>query len=349
MNQLPDPELFDRYLAGECTEEEALRVRRYLAEHPDDDEIVAYFRELIEDGRVASTSMEARASLAALHKQMGARKAIDRPAPRLRSLDSFRTGRPLEWGLAAAASLVISLAGWSAWRALRPEAPVSNQATNSPVTTQQFVTQNGERSTIQLPDGSEILLNVGTRVSIPDDYGKTRRAVYIEGEARFAVNHNVKEPFLVFARGTVTRDVGTVFTVRAYAEDAHPRVAVLEGSVTLSADSTKRENIPMKAGDVGTVQEGRAIVRHEKDLTPFTGWTSGRLVFRNTPVKDALVELGRWYALDFELNDPSIRTKVLNATFEGQAIAKDVIDALAGALGTKAERHGNTIRLLPRS
>src|SRR5690606_27565810 len=57
-------------------------------------------------------------------------------------------------------------------------------------------TQNGERMTVTLPDGSVVMLNAGTTLSYPERFTK-RREVKLAGEAFFEVTSNPERPFTV--------------------------------------------------------------------------------------------------------------------------------------------------------
>src|SRR5205823_9036692 len=81
------------------------------------------------------------------------------------TLDSFPTRRSSDLGAAAL------------WRveSLR-RAPAMRE----------FATARGRRAAIELADGTRIVLSVDSKLRVPVDYGRTTRAVYLEGEAYFA-------------------------------------------------------------------------------------------------------------------------------------------------------------------
>ena len=69
--------------------------------------------------------------------------------------------------------------------------------TGAKKSTRIFMAIYGERKNIQLPDGSDVSLNAGSKIEINENFGIAGRDVYLEGEAFFDVKHNSKIPFIV--------------------------------------------------------------------------------------------------------------------------------------------------------
>src|SRR5205085_12606417 len=78
-----------------------------------------------------------------------------------------------------------------------------------------FATTVGERRSIDLADGTHVILGPLSELRVDDAYNKTGRRVDLDGEAWFEVRHDAAQAFQVHAGGTVTEDLGTSFSVRA--------------------------------------------------------------------------------------------------------------------------------------
>src|SRR5207248_3012221 len=98
-------------------------------------------------------------------------------------------------------------------------------------------------------------------------------------------------------------DLGTSFVVVAYPEDDAVRVAVTSGKVALRSDvSNSGPGVALTTGQLGTVDlRGLVSVQSAADLSPFTAWTKGRLVFQGARAEDVATELGRWFDINIEL------------------------------------------------
>jgi len=86
----------------------------------------------------------------------------------------------------------------------------------------------GVQKTVALADGSTALLDTATTISADFSSG-IRRVELIEGRALFSVVYRPDEPFIVAARDTEVRVLGTEFDVSML--DGRIAVAVLEGRV----------------------------------------------------------------------------------------------------------------------
>jgi ferric-dicitrate binding protein FerR (iron transport regulator) len=102
------------------------------------------------------------------------------------------------------------------------------------------------------------------------------------------------------------------------------------------------------AGHVGVLSPiGVPRVRAVADLTPYLAWAGGRLVFRDTPLRDVVTELSRWYGIDMRIADARIGRRVYTASFQDEPVS-EVQRALEIALDVRAERQGNVVVLRAR-
>jgi transmembrane sensor len=206
-----------------------------------------------------------------------------------------------------------------------------------------YVTAPGQRLNLTLSDGTQVALAPGTRLRVPWRYGRTRRDVTLQGEAFFSVVHDTTMPFRVRAGRAEVTDVGTAFDVRAYEGDTTLTVAVADGVVALDA----RDHAPLVAGDVARVSgDGAIATMHGSDLAPYVGWTRGQLVFRDTPLRDVLSALARWYGVTITLGDPELATRTLRATYDTRSMT-DVLTLVTSTVGAHYTRVGRTITVLP--
>ncbi len=238
------------------------------------------------------------------------------------------TGR---FGLAAAAAVL--LAG------IIPVV-VHVRATTQPF--REFATPAGSRSTVTLRDGTHLVLGPATRLRVPTDFGTSSRTVELDGQAYFAVVHNAAQPFAVRTARADVRDVGTTFSVRAYADDADGRVAVTEGKVRVGTASLAR-------GDLAVIDGGgRVAVRHGVDLTPYIAWTQGRLAFDGTPLRDVARELDRAFDVRITIADSGLAGDPVSGTFDNESVDQ-VLDDITDVIGGDYERVGRAVAIHRRT
>ena len=224
-------------------------------------------------------------------------------------------------------------------------------------------TQRGQRATVLLSDGSRVTLDAATTIRYPLTFtAGARRELYLDGEAYFEVAHDSLHPFIVHTRSAETRVLGTKFVVRAYGTDTGVEVAVREGKVALSAaldrtliGDTSRGPGAVRAavlthGQVGRLPSGgEAAVVIGADAERYLAWTDGGLVFRDTPLRDVLGDLSRWYDLDVRFA-PGSEPELADRRFTGSFVnpkADDVLTFLALSTDVHVKRNGRTITVAP--
>lgn len=210
---------------------------------------------------------------------------------------------------------------------------------------QVFVTQVGERRELDLPDGTHIVIAPGSSLTVTRDFGKSDRRVELEGEAWFEVRHDAARPFRVHAAGTITEDLGTGFSVRAREGEA-VRVVLVTGSARFGRELNPTNGVELAPGDVARLArtDPAPVVTRDPDIARLVSWREGRLEFVDALLPDVLAELGRWYAVEFRLEDTALNSRRLTHTFAADDMA-DALDVLSLSLGARVERAGSVVTL----
>jgi ferric-dicitrate binding protein FerR (iron transport regulator) len=204
----------------------------------------------------------------------------------------------------------------------------------------------GEQRTVDLSDGSRVILGATSTLRVAEGFGTTAREVTLEGQAFIRVRHDASRPFIVNAGGTRTVDLGTAFEVRAYPNEG-VRVAVTEGLVEVRRSANAKDSTILQPGDVAELASGETVVRREQNVEQLLSWTRGELSFDDTPLSDVARELERWFDVQVRIEDPALRSLRWSATEVRIGESLDtILEALQGALsseGLRAERNGNVI------
>lgn len=91
-----------------------------------------------------------------------------------------------------------------------------------------------ENKSIELPDGSVVMLDPGSELQYPHGFTGKTREVNLIGAAYFNVKKNAAQPFIIHARSIDVTVVGTSFNVQAYPLSS-PKVTVITGVVRVKA------------------------------------------------------------------------------------------------------------------
>ncbi|HKS04965.1 MAG TPA: FecR domain-containing protein [Gemmatimonadaceae bacterium] len=238
--------------------------------------------------------------------------------------------------LPLAASLVLFAGITFAWR---PWA-------GSPLaSTQVHATAAGVRLDLELPDGSSVTLGPASELRVLAGFGGSERRVQLSGEAWFEVKHDDSRPFEVLAGTTITRDIGTSFSVRAFPGDSVVRVVLIEGSASLRhSDLQPAEGVTLTANDVGIMRATArvATVQRNADAARLVAWRTGSLDFDNTAMRDIATELARWYGVVVRFADSAVAAR----RYSGPVPTNDLAEAqrsIETALGVRIVRTGDTL------
>jgi transmembrane sensor len=329
-----------RYVAGEGTPDERASMRRMLEANPARAALVNALDAAVRFPEpVAPTAAEVDAALASvLARREDSRPIADTRRSPVVSLDAYRSRWREARFRAAAAVLVVAGAGLL-WRATTSP-DIESPSSAAPV---RFATAVGKLDSLQLPDGSRVLLGPGSEVTLASGFGGSARELTLRGEARFDVVHDTARPFVVHTTAASFRDVGTVFAIHSDAAEG-ARVVVSSGVVAVE---TKSGVAPMllQAGDRATVAPaGTVHVERASATSEDTAWTGGKLIFRDASVEQVTADLRRWFGVELKV-DSSLASKTVTATFD-RASTTDVGRVIAAMLGGGLREHGDTLRIV---
>ena len=216
---------------------------------------------------------------------------------------------------------------------------------------ERFATSALEQRDIALADGSVVHLDVGSEIAVSMT-SEGREITLTRGRAMFDVARDWRRPFVVTAGGTRTTALGTKFQIDHGAE----RVVVVlaEGSVSVTAAYESSADDPasweerLAPNEQLSLEEGRARpVKTAVDTYMATSWSRGRLVFRGTPLAEAIEEVNRYSTRKLRLADPSLASLTVGGNF----IAGDselILSAFAAALPLRSVDGGGGEILLFR-
>lgn len=153
---------------------------------------------------------------------------------------------------------------------------------------QRFATEIGAREMATLSDGSRVTLNTDTELHVAFAAGE-RTVILDRGEAMFEVESDAKRPFVVEAAGRRVTAIGTTFLVRRHANAV--AVTLMEGRVKVESHGALRM---MEPGQRLILRDSGAIGLDRPAIDSITSWRRGELVFRDTPIAEAVAEMNRY-------------------------------------------------------
>jgi ferric-dicitrate binding protein FerR (iron transport regulator) len=193
-----------------------------------------------------------------------------------------------------------------------------------------YTTTAGQSTRITLADGSRITLAPHTRLTVAREFGRSNRTVAVVGQAYFEVATATGAPFIVRTGNITTQVLGTSFDIRRYATDQALQIAVVSGRVMTT---NRHEAVTLAAGVFADIGDSVVMSRAVSDIKTYTTWTTGRLIFEDTPASMVLAAVGRWYGYDFRIADSALANRRLFAALR-IATLETLLDATMTFDGT---------------
>ncbi len=187
-------------------------------------------------------------------------------------------------------------------------------------------TDNGEKLTFRLSDGTVVKLNSKSKLQFPGTFSDKKREVVLEGEAFFEVVKDSKRPFIIQTTNIFTTVLGTSFNINAYSGSNLVEVAVVTGKVkvesTLSNDKSNTPNVVyLFPNKKASYNKGENLLITSNFVNGYeTGWKDGIIYFNNASEKDVIERLERWYGVDIKVENNSAAKWDLIASFNNQSL-----------------------------
>lgn len=174
-----------------------------------------------------------------------------------------------------------------------------------------YQTDVGELRVFQLTDGSRVRLDTDSRLRVRMSDGR-RSVELIEGQAMFEVAHDPARPFVVSTTDASITAVGTVFEVRRIGEET--KVVLLAGAIDVDKAGTESAPERLQPNQQSAISRGASRVT-TVDAAAVTSWTTGNLVFVDTPLAEAVAEMNRYLTDPIILDAPSVAGTSINGVF----------------------------------
>lgn len=197
----------------------------------------------------------------------------------------------------------------------------------------------GDQLSVYLPDGSEVSLNSGSRLSHARSFGGNTREITLRGEAFFDVAHS-DTPFTVETFNGKVTVLGTRFNVRAWDSDDIPEtVVVLEkGSVLFGGHAEDIAPVILKPGELSKISGFSAPTKPAMvDVDQRIAWRLGSLMFIDQQIGVVTDEVERRFNVEITVS-PELREERVTVRLSDARNAEEVLSVVALARGYKLEQ-----------
>lgn len=162
----------------------------------------------------------------------------------------------------------------------------------------QVLMPKGNKGKVELPDGSLVWLNSGSKISYPETFSGDTREVTIDGQAYFEVVHNSDKPFIVKTGTLDVKVLGTKFDVQNYSDKKQIEVSLIEGSVSIEVEGDNSNRKILKPNEKFTYIKSKTSSLIEPINAPMSAiWIKDRMTFENNKLSYIIPYLEGWYGI----------------------------------------------------
>jgi transmembrane sensor len=229
----------------------------------------------------------------------------------------------------------------------------SHTATAAGGNTTQYVTGHNQRSTVTLPDGTRVYMNLDTGLDV--DFSTAERLIHLtRGQAFFEVAKDRHRPFIVAASDREIQALGTKFDVRL--DPDRVEVVLLEGRVSVDRsrpswldkvfDGPMHVELQPDQRLVAAVGKPPEIMA--TNAAQAISWREGWIVFEDETIEQAIREFNRYSAQSIVVADEAVKRLRFSGVFrigEPERFATTIQELMPVAVERGV--HGETV-LVPR-
>lgn len=234
-------------------------------------------------------------------------------------------------------------------KAIAEEQVVKNQTSGEPKD-EVLLASKVENSMVKLSDGSIVVMERGSKLTILAAFNKKHnREVELEGKAFFDIAHNPSKPFVIYSGKVRTTVLGTAFDITAIPGAQTVKVNVIRGLVEVK--NTKSHWITYLKKNMQAVVDEKTdkiackTINAEKELA----WNHQDLEFKDISLGDAKSRLEDKFGYKIAVRDAELNNATFNYSMRANESAESFIKSICAFIGASytINHKNNTISIQP--
>lgn len=227
---------------------------------------------------------------------------------------------------------------------------IQNNFNHQNLTYHEIYVPLGAKSKINLPDGTQVWLNAGSKLTYSNKFNYTNREVLLEGEGYFDVAKNDRLTFEVNAADLKIKAVGTIFNVNAYPEEDVVKTVLIEGKINIQKQIAKRNSkvIELLPNQSATyykydskvflaqsdnnrdrddeiektmpVKRGTIYLNKKVNSEIYTSWKDEYWIFKSEPLADLAKKIERRYNVIITFDSENLKSYKFSGSFKDETL-----------------------------
>lgn len=191
--------------------------------------------------------------------------------------------------------------------------------------------KRGKQFAITLSDGTKVWLNSDSKIKYPISFvsGQTRSVELVYGEAYFDVRPAEElsgDHFTVLHKHQAITVLGTEFNIKAYSDEQQLFTTLVEGSVEVASGNLQSILKPNDQSVIDAIHGGIDI--RQVDAQSETAWKRGLFMFKNKNLSEIATTLSRWYDMDIEIENKSLRDVEFKGTLSKNQPLEEILNLI---------------------
>ena len=191
-----------------------------------------------------------------------------------------------------------------------------------------IVPRGGEYNLV-LADGTSVMINSDSKLSVPDRFEGKERRVRLEGEALFHVAQDVEHPFIVETDGGDVTVLGTVFNVNAYSGEDYVQTTLVEGRVAFQGKGMTDARTIAPGEQITYDVQTNSVNVEKVDTRIYTAWTEGKWIIEGECLEEIMKQLARWYDVTVFYQNAEAKDLVFTGDLEKYSNCNVILDIIS--------------------
>ncbi|NJN25102.1 MAG: FecR family protein [Cyclobacteriaceae bacterium] len=201
----------------------------------------------------------------------------------------------------------------------------------------------GQKSGINLPDGSVCWLNSESEIRYLSNFTDSARDIYLVGEAYFEVAKDKSKPFKVSTASMEVVALGTVFNISSFPEDLAETVALVEGKIAVEY---KGEHVEVMPGESVKFDKTRETLEKATiDVQETIAWKNGTLQFNEETYETIFSKLERWYGVNITISGDMPSRLRYKSKFKDESL-ENVLESIRYGHDFQYELNGKDVEIM---
>ena len=324
-------DIINKYLTGQCSEEELVEVNTWMKESEENARQLFRMEEVYHLGKFNQYADGQR--MARAEKQLY--KKLDEEKGKQKKI--LRMHRWMRYAAAVAVMLVIG-GGAGYW--------FYQNGTDQQVMV--AVANEGIVKEVVLPDGTKVWLNNSATLKYPREFSEKERNVYLEGEAYFEVTKNRHKPFTVQSDAMRVRVLGTTFNFKCDKRCRIAEATLIEGEIEVKGNKEEGQIILAPGQRAELNKNNRRLTVKQVDAKMDAVWHDNLIPFQKADIFTITKALERFYEVKIILS-PDIRPdKTYSGVLKRKSNIESVLKSLQNSIPIDYKIVGNNIFISPK-